>query len=261
MCVGSLLAEPVQFVAIRRTQGESLGNAGSYTTLELTSFPYGNQQISPFGDLRLHYFDDHHFASNLGMGFRFLSDCSSFAVGANAYYDYRRSSQTDFNQLGLGLDFLSQRWNLRLNGYLPVGKKRKLLSHCHFNYSGGYFTDRKIDIGSLGGANLEIERLFFQSSPIDIYMALGGYYYHHGLECKHHGNIFGIEYRLSINTHRPISLSLSVVHDPYFQTKVFGQLTWNFPVKCSEQEKMLFQPIQRYDMIVTDRKCRWNYNY
>ena len=57
---------------------------------------------------------------NLGLGYRHLLKDKGMILGANVYYDYRETeSGGRFNQLGLGVEYLSDWVDARANYYLP----------------------------------------------------------------------------------------------------------------------------------------------
>ncbi|WP_428030506.1 inverse autotransporter beta domain-containing protein [Ancylobacter sp.] len=58
---------------------------------------------------------------SLGFGYRFRHE-NGWVYGINGYFDYLNSQYDNgFTQLGLGVEALSQDWELRANAYLPVG--------------------------------------------------------------------------------------------------------------------------------------------
>lgn len=58
---------------------------------------------------------------SIGFGYRFRKD-NGWVLGLNGYFDYLDSQYDNaFTQVGLGLEALSQDWELRANAYLPVG--------------------------------------------------------------------------------------------------------------------------------------------
>lgn len=65
--------------------------------------------------------DSHQEETNLGIGLRHLVDARCpFILGANLYYDGRWSRYNNrFDQLGVGLELLGSRVDLRANYYLP----------------------------------------------------------------------------------------------------------------------------------------------
>ena len=73
-----------------------------------------------FLDSRYHYEDNNQFISSTGLGFRTITPCKNFIVGANVYMDGIDSAHdNNFNQLGLGLEVLSHWVDVRFNYYLP----------------------------------------------------------------------------------------------------------------------------------------------
>lgn len=58
---------------------------------------------------------------SLGLGYRLRHE-NGWVYGINGYFDYLNSQYDNgFTQLGLGVEALSRDWELRANGYLPVG--------------------------------------------------------------------------------------------------------------------------------------------
>ncbi|MFP2769769.1 inverse autotransporter beta domain-containing protein [Oceanisphaera sp. KMM 10153] len=59
---------------------------------------------------------------NLGLGYRELVN-QQWIWGGYAFFDRRRSDHGNhFNQVTLGTELLSEQWDARVNGYLPVGR-------------------------------------------------------------------------------------------------------------------------------------------
>ncbi len=64
--------------------------------------------------------DNDQYIGSSGLGFRKITPCKNFIVGANVYWDAINSAHdNDFNQLGLGLEVLSHWVDARFNYYLP----------------------------------------------------------------------------------------------------------------------------------------------
>lgn len=247
------------FLSVRRNEGAMVGSKSSYTTLEALSFPFTNQHIWPYVDLRYHGFGESgQNAANFGLGFRAAPNCTEYILGANIYYDFRKIHHRSFNQIGLGIEMLGPIWNFRINGYLPVGNKTifrssKLIS----SYSRGYFLIREKYADSLRGINFEAEALLMRICCRDIYFAFGGYFYD-GVKCN--GNILGSEYRLTASPCNGTTLNLIATHDCRYKTRVQGQIVFTFPFKsCCVNPA--YQPVQRYEMIVLDKHKRWIWNW
>lgn len=69
--------------------------------------------MGPIFDGRAHVFNNGQPAVNAGVGARYLT--SSWVYGVNTYYDYRKTTHDHYNQCALGLEAMSERWDLRLN--------------------------------------------------------------------------------------------------------------------------------------------------
>lgn len=249
------------FLSLRRNQGESLGSTISYTTIESLYFPFHYQNIWPFLDLRAHCFDSaDKYAANIGIGFRVAPEFTDQIFGVNAYYDCRNAHHSHFNQFGIGFEMLGGCWNFRLNGYLPVGKKSFLKSCCFFNqYIGDFFFLRENFIDGIKGANFEIESLVTEMCWGEIYLAIGGYYYQ-GNKCNR--NIYGSEYRVSTNYCDSFSFSILATHDCVFKTRIQAQLSFTLPLNCQcDEDPRLFQSVRRQEMIILQKRKRFQWNF
>jgi hypothetical protein len=131
--------------AVRHIEAGGIGYENGYTTLEMFLATDPNQWIAiPFLDLRGHIFNNGQGALNTGIGVRSLCGCRAY--GANIYYDYRTTHRNSYNQIGAGIETLGSLWDVRVNGYFPVGRK----------ISGGY--DLQFD--SFQGNSLLVNRKF-----------------------------------------------------------------------------------------------------
>lgn len=76
-----------------------------------------------FANLRLRMDDNDSNEGNYGLGIRHMLE-SGWNLGAYAYFDRRRTEYDNhFNQVTLGVEALSQDWDLRANYYAPVGRR------------------------------------------------------------------------------------------------------------------------------------------
>ncbi|MBF0166963.1 MAG: inverse autotransporter beta domain-containing protein [Alphaproteobacteria bacterium] len=86
-----------------------------------------NQQSLLFADFRTRLDDHGSQEGNFGLGARAMLD-HGWNLGAYGYFDRRRSDNGNyFNQATLGIEGLSQDWDVRLNSYLPVGRRTHLM--------------------------------------------------------------------------------------------------------------------------------------
>lgn len=76
-----------------------------------------------FANLRLRMDDNDSNEGNYGLGIRHMLE-SGWNLGAYGYFDRRRTEYDNhFNQVTLGVEALSQDWDLRANYYAPVGRR------------------------------------------------------------------------------------------------------------------------------------------
>ena len=106
--------------AVRHIEAGGIGYQNGYTTLEVFLASDPNLWAAmPFLDLRGHVFNNGQGALNTGIGVRGMCGCRAY--GANVYYDYRTTHRKSYNQIGVGLETLGSLWDVRINGYFPVG--------------------------------------------------------------------------------------------------------------------------------------------
>ncbi len=255
-CIGSL--------TVRHIERGGVGYKEGYSTLEGLVFPIrSTNYIWPFLDLRFHRFDNNEIAANGGLGFRYNAFHNKIIFGLNTYFDYRSDHDHRFHfpQIGCGFEMLSRALDLRVNGYFPL-KKEKTIRHCVFDhYQGGFIMSRKKVEVALEGVDLEIGRSLRQTNLIDLYAAIGPYYYG-GNACRH---TIGGRFRLNLNIYDYFFIDGILSYDHLYKTKAQGQIRFNFPIGCTSEKtrmrKKLTQPIQRHEIIVLSKYCKWKKNF
>lgn len=117
---------PIRFT-LRHEIGRRIGYDDGMTTLGMF-IPLGEIEGDSllFCDLQPMFYNDGTFGSNLGLGFRVLGPSLDRVYGMYAYYDYRQTDFTSFNQLTLGFDSLGTVVDLRANLYLPEQDRREM---------------------------------------------------------------------------------------------------------------------------------------
>jgi hypothetical protein len=110
------------------TLGIFSGDEGVFGQADLLLPFYRYDKGLLFFSPRVSVSDSNQEETNLGVGLRHLVDARfPFILGANLYYDGRWSSNNNrFDQLGLGLELLSSRIDLRANYYLPEQDKYRI---------------------------------------------------------------------------------------------------------------------------------------
>lgn len=249
---------PIHF-NLGRIQGKGIGYKKSYSSFELLLTPNLWEQLVPFVDLKGHYFDDGKWAINGGSGVRYLSDDCSSILGAGLYYDFRETTHTGYHQIGIATEWLTNCFELRLNGYIPVGKNKSQFFNRQFTgFNGHNFILSKKREFSLGGADFEAGYRLFLHPALRLYGGLGSYFL-----SGDHRFATGIKGCLSANFLRFFTLDVLASYDHLFHTKVQGQLTFSIPLggktNCAPiddcgLERLMYQPIARRDIIAVDRE-------
>ncbi len=245
--------------SVRHTEGKGIGYKKGYTTFEGFFTLDDCNCFLPFVDLRAHVFNNGKFASNAGLGIRSLWNCRAY--GLNVFYDYRHTKHHNYNQVGVGFESLGRCWDFRVNGYIPVGRKR---SH-EFGYARfESFVGNQMLINhryeqAMGGFDAEVACNVYPCRYFDILTAGIGPYYFKG---EHHRGAFGGKGRVTGRFARYFSLEVSGSYDSVFRGIVQGQIGFNVAFggngfsECCEcpQERFLrdplLKPVVRQEIIV-----------
>lgn len=239
-------------------EGSGIGYKHGYTTLG--TLIKLNAPTQRYIDARLHYFNNHQWALNLGVITRAMNPSLNKVMGYNAFYDFRQSKQSTYHQLGLGVELLDCTYEIRINGYLPVGNNKRKSRSIIYDYP----PDRYLAIckgfhKAYGG--LDAEFAFFPDLLLclDPFFAMGPYYYHQD-SCK---DIIGGKLRLGFSYLDYMTLEFRVSNDSTFHTRVQGVFSINIPFgRACELCSFLDQPVQRQEIIVEGKKRnKWKTNY
>ena len=260
LCI-SLEALHQPFIRIRQDSGRGIGYGSGYTTLEGTLYAFSpHKKIVPFVDLRAHHFNNNHYAMNAGVGLRIASSLK--ALGINAYYDYRDVPNLHFQQIGIGLETLNTLWNLRINGYFPIGKKSRLASSSKITtYFDDYCIYEEAFNITLKGMNAEVEFLIVNSQSFSLWISAGPYFYHN---TQH--KLLGGKIALRSFIRQLFSLSASITHDPFFGTRGQAQISFTVPLGnkkklSSYMNNIAMQPVQRNEILVLNKETGYNWNW
>lgn len=255
-------------ISARHIEANGVGYNQGYTTLEgFIVFPdLAGESWYPFLDLRGHLFNDGRPAINSGIGTRYF--LNNWVLGANLYYDYRKTKRHQYNQVALGLECLGKIFDFRLNGYLPIGNIR---SPYYRNEFGGFkgnqlLVSRSFQV-AMQGANAEIGAHFDVLKHVPLYFAAGPYY----LEGK--GKIaWGGQARCTLDVYDYIRFEGNGSYDSVFKWIGQGQIGVNIPlgpsIKTNDHSKhrskdqcqiasRIYQRVDRNEIIpVTTQKKR-----
>lgn len=265
--------------SVSQTEGRTFGNRDGYTTLELFALPEPyTDEIVPFIDLRGHHFDNGRWAANVGVGGRYYVCDWQMALGANVYYDYREFRHSQFQNIGVGLELLTDRLNFRVNGYIPVGNQVGSNQLTVFdNFIGPYVINQNKRHVTMGGVDGEVEALVYQSGCFQLWAAAGAYYFTDTRRVfnSSRDDIVGGEFRLEADVNQYLALEGILTTDRIFHTRVQGKITLSLPLDffgydvcssgwcegCCWLEQMYMRTPRRYEIIPMDPQCCYTTNY
>lgn len=225
-----------------------------------------SEQILSFGDVRVFCLDNGKVAASGGVGFRNWVG-NSGVIGTNFYYDYRKSKfKGDFHRVGIGLEWLSECGDFRLNGYIPVQKKSQRCFLIFNDYIGNYLVVcKRKEYCIHEGFDAEWGRSFASYKNLSFYGAIGPYFYH----ARHDKNFWGVHARLEMFWNSFLSFQIRTSYDSRYHGHMQGRLMLSFPLDafcgCEPFEdvcaKLFTQPVKRNGLIFTKSSCKYTTNY
>lgn len=247
---------------IRHIEANGVGYNQGYTTLEgfFTLPQFLDKSLVPFLDLRGHIFNDGKPALNTGLGLRYAE---SRAWGINAYYDYRKTHKTHYNQVSVGLETLGKMWDFRINGYLPVGDKTSHFYDTKFHrFKGNHLVISQKQEFAMKGLNAEAGVHVLEKNNYDLYLAAGPFYFQQGNK-----NAIGGEMRISSHVTDYVRLQVNSSYDTLFHGIIQGEVSVIYPFggrkqikknrSCDHQiaiGKRVLQRVDRNEIIVVDKR-------
>ena len=252
---------PLQ-ITVKHIEGKGIGYRNGYSTLEGFFAPthkiIGNW--IPFIDARMHVFDNGNPAANAGGGVRYLS---KRAWGLNTYYDFRKTSHKNYNQVSLGLESLGEIWDFRINGYLPILGKQSSVFDIKFDHFSGHsmILGRKKEF-ALKSIQAEVATHALKIRNAPAYLAAGPYYLAGSGETT-----WGGKARLAFNFFDHFTAEGIFSYDNLFKAICQGRVSLNLPLgpkrpipfSKKERKKLEYahQRVDRNEIIPTDQ-ARFN---
>lgn len=247
----------------------NFGLATNYSTLALLfASEYQLGHFMPMLDIRGYLFDKGFYAASVGVATRYIPKRNSFCelLGMNLYYDWRQGFGTSFNQIGVGLEVLSRRWDLRANAYIPIGNFKHRVNHKFDGYIGPYKYNHSVCKFTNYGFNLEAGYLAVNQKNFLFYAATGPYYFSR----KSWNKTFGWELRVRPQFRDYLALDLSGSYDHVFQwlfqvTAILYLPLYHISGKnqrpCGITDRQIYQPIERFEVMPLGRRDRYHYNW
>jgi Inverse autotransporter, beta-domain len=273
------------------TGGRGIGYRRGYSTMGIFLAPsfLTIRRFQGFVDAKGYAFDDGKWGGSGGAGVRLILPSNNIVLGVNSYYDYRRFKRFDLNQVGVGLELLGPDWDVRVNGYIPVGQ-RNFREGTLFDFSYEYTAIRRRRVSAWYGVDAELGTWLKRKYPCEwfgLYVAAGPYYYtreqgrHRRLEDEDHRHrhreAFGGRARLLARFFNIVDVSVIATYDPVWHGRVQGQVTVAIPFdgswltnqrndcECACPPCLLYQiaeqPVQRNGIIAADQHCNWSWDW
>lgn len=284
-CAAYAFDEDVTVRLAYRTK-DGLGYDNNYATLGLFYTPsalFSNascfSNFQPLVDVRSHYIQSSHYASNVGIGLRTLLTDQAI-VGANVFYDYRNSSVSCYDQVGVGGELLNCFLDVRVNGYFPVSDRTRCSSPSTFLYTGGFFASRRFKEHAYRNVDLEFGKAF-NGLPFTPYLAVGTYYLDsrrtRNTGITHNTRAVGTRWRVMSKFWDFLTLEVNGSYDPIFKGRYQFYAAVDFALfsLCCNTLKEFFEctpcrtcfedrmreRIYRNELIILKKKCFWTTNY
>ncbi|NEP56264.1 MAG: hypothetical protein F6K31_04475 [Symploca sp. SIO2G7] len=183
-------------------------------------------------------------SGNLIVGHRFYSREANRIFGGYIGYDHRETSDSSFNQLGVGLESLGEIWDFRLNGYLPVGDTRQVVASSTFDsgfqptgtlvFQGNslvlpgerIFQSTTIQEAAMSGLDFEVGAKIAEFANGGEVRGYGGVYYY---DASGSPSTVGGKLRVEVRPTDYLNLGLGVQHDDLFGTNILFTVGGTFP--------------------------------
>ncbi|RUS95588.1 hypothetical protein DSM106972_089440 [Dulcicalothrix desertica PCC 7102] len=185
-------------------------------------------QNATFLQGRLFLDDDSQMGGNVLLGYRVYDKKDDRVTGAYVSFDARDTSRSYFKQLGIGFETLGK-WDLRINGYLPLGETRNQIGQFYFGDP--FFKQNNIVIqqanlfeAALHGIDAEVGTRLTKIGSGDLRGYAGIYYL--GNDNK---EAFGWKARVEARPTKFLSLGASLQNDSLFDTRAVFSVGLSFP--------------------------------
>ncbi|MCB1114312.1 MAG: inverse autotransporter beta domain-containing protein [Chlamydiia bacterium] len=210
-------------------------------------------------------FSNYKWAGSAGIGIRWQPKRTCHIVGANLFYDAREGVQDTYHQVGGGIEWLSNTWEARANGYLPVGAKSHLkVANTFDDYAAGFFVQVNNIEQVERGVDVEVGRNAYYNDMLRFYAAIGTAWYERTYSERDEWAFLA---RAFIEWKRYIRLEVRTFKERDNDWHVQGVATVSFPfeVICLPYScglsAPLSEPVYRNMAIKKQRGCCWITNY
>ncbi|MEQ8995421.1 MAG: right-handed parallel beta-helix repeat-containing protein [Coleofasciculus sp. B1-GNL1-01] len=183
---------------------------------------------------RLQLDNSANLGGNLLLGHRFYNQSLNRIFGGYVGFDHRDTGNSTFNQLGVGLETLGEVWDVRLNGYFPLGDTRDLVDETAFDtgfqLTDRFFSDHFLVVqgqrqrgqvrhfeAAMTGFDLEVGARLAQWGEEGGLRGYGGLYYY---DATGSDSSLGWRMRLEVQPTDSLNFGVAVQEDQIFGTNV-----------------------------------------
>ncbi|TVQ52597.1 MAG: hypothetical protein EA366_13985 [Spirulina sp. DLM2.Bin59] len=186
----------------------------------------GHHLLYTYGQLRMD--GGTPLGTNLMLGYRIANPQTRRVWGAYLGYDQQNTGTNSFQQLGLGLESLGD-WDLRINGYLPLGQTRKLALDTGLQITDHYFRDHDLNLvlqrqqiyeSAAQGVDVEVGTRLFNLGTGEL-RGYGGLYYYKPTGSE--GSL-GYRLRLTVDPVPGLNMGLNFQNDRLFGSHLAFQV-------------------------------------
>ncbi|NER25337.1 MAG: hypothetical protein F6J96_32505 [Symploca sp. SIO1C2] len=181
---------------------------------------------------------------NILVGYRAFNPELNRSFGGYIGYDNRDTGDSTFNQIGLGLESLGEIWDLRLNGYIPVGDTRQVVASSTFDtgfqavgtpiFQGNslllsgerIFRSTTIQEAAMSGLDLELGAKIAEFANGGEVRGYGGVYYY---DASGSPSTVGGKVRVEVKPTDSLNLGFGLQHDDLFGTNILFTVGGTFP--------------------------------
>lgn len=244
--------------------GQFIGQDRDYVQLGAFIAPEPCGDWFFFSDLQGYWLEGNRFAANAGLGVRWFDRCNGRLIGANVYYDYFEGRHGGFNRIGIGLESLGECLDFRINGYLPVNDSVSS-SGKTYTYPGGYSAILKEREFAYKGVDGEVGYQIYRGCDVDLYGAIGPYYYHADDLPK----VYGGQLRLELRFLEFFTLEGLFSDDNHYHAKAQGKIGISIPLEsitscCFTRDRckeFYARDTKRNGLPFFSNCCDWKWNW
>ncbi|MEQ9356957.1 inverse autotransporter beta domain-containing protein, partial [Coleofasciculus chthonoplastes] len=175
-----------------------------------------------------------NLGGNLLVGHRFYHQSLNRIFGGYLGFDSRNTGNNTFHQLGVGLETLGEVWDVRLNGYFPLGDSRDLVDETVFDtgfqLTDSFFSDHFLVVqgqrqrgqvrqfeAAMTGFDLEVGARLAKWGQGGGLRGYGGLYYY---DATGSDSSLGWRMRLEVQPTDTLNFGVAVQEDQIFGTNV-----------------------------------------